>query len=192
MHLRRWNLHRSRHLKIWQCGQKSASSWNPEKNEWVVVSLLLEVTEHVDLRVPLIIWKMAVCSGISGGGSGSKVISHYQKWNMHKSFRGEGSTYTNWRQFGAHKSNASSECPNIWVPIFGVQTGQNRVPSVPQIDLSVCADRKIVILYVYLCNFTKKSQFYRAVTQKKLRWFSFMCKEASRTVLCVSAYLCIF
>jgi len=28
----------------------------------------------------------------------------------------------NWQQFGANKSDASSECPNIQVPMFGVQT----------------------------------------------------------------------
>ena len=42
--------------------------------------------------------------------------------NMHEYFRGEGSTYTIWRQFGANKSVVSSECPNIWVPMFGHQT----------------------------------------------------------------------
>ena len=73
-----------------------------------------------------------------------------------------GSTYTNWRQFGAHKSDASSKCPNIWVPMFGIQTVKKGDLAAPQPDLSVCADRKIVILYVYLHNFTKKSQFYRA------------------------------
>ena len=76
---------------------------------------------------------------------------------MHESFKGEGSMYTNWRLFGAKQSDASSECPNIRVPIFGVQTSKNRVLSVPQIDLSVCADRKMVIFYVQLRNITKKS-----------------------------------
>ena len=43
--------------------------------------------------------------------------------------------------------------PNVWRP--------NRVLSVPQIDLSAHTDRKMVNLYVYLCNyFTKKSRFY--------------------------------
>ena len=80
--------------------------------------------------------------------------------------------------------------PNVWHP--------NRVLSVPQIDLSVCSDRKMVSLYVYLRNFTKKSQFHRAGTQIKnikmvfLRVPSSAKKKPSRTVLCVSAYLCIF
>ena len=46
---------------------------------------------------------------------------------------------------------------NVWHP--------NRVLSVLQIDLSVCADRKMVNLYVYLRRFTNKSQFYRTDTQ---------------------------
>jgi hypothetical protein len=54
--------------------------------------------------------------------------------------------------------------------MYGVQTGKNRDLAAPQIDLSVCTDRKIVNLYVNLGNFTKKSRFYRADTQiKKLR-----------------------
>ena len=81
---------------------------------------------------------------------------------MHVYFKGEGSTYTIWRQFGANKSDVSSECPNIRVPNVWCP---NRVLSVPQIDLSACTDRKMVNLYVYLCNFTKKSQFYRTDTQ---------------------------
>ncbi len=60
-----------------------------------------------------------------GGGGGSKVdvnsLTNESK-NMHESFMGEGSTYTNWRHFGANKSDASSECPNIRVPMFGIQT----------------------------------------------------------------------
>ena len=82
--------------------------------------------------------------------------------------------------------------------MFGNQTGKNRVLSVPQIDLSVHADRKMVILYVYLRNFTKKAQFYRADTQIKnfrtkiLRWFSFVCEEKSFThrpmCICISVY----
>jgi hypothetical protein len=73
--------------------------------------------------------------------------STYTKWY------GEGSTYTNWytnwRQFGAQVSDASSECSNIsWVPMFGVQTVKNRDLAAPQPNLSVYADRKIVILYV--------------------------------------------
>ncbi len=72
--------------------------------------------------------------------------STYTKWY------GEGSTYTNWyanwQKFGAQVSDASSECSNIRVPMFGVQTVKNRDLAVPQPNLSVCADRKIVILYV--------------------------------------------
>jgi hypothetical protein len=49
--------------------------------------------------------------------------------------------------------------PHVWRP--------NRVLSVPQIDLSVCTERKMVNLYVYLRNFIKKSRFYRADTQLK-------------------------
>jgi len=74
-------------------------------------------------------------------------------------YAGKSSTYTHWRQLGANKSDASSECSNIRVSMFGVQTSKNRVLSVPQIDLSVCADRKMVNLYVYLRNITKKSRF---------------------------------
>ncbi len=47
--------------------------------------------------------------------------------------------------------------PNVWRP--------NRVLSVPQIDLSARADRKMVNLCVYLRKFTKKSRFYRTDTQ---------------------------
>ena len=78
--------------------------------------------------------------------------------------------------------------------MFGVQTEFY----VPQIDLSVCTDRKIVNLYVYLGNFTKKSQFYRADTQIKnikmvfLRVPSSVKENKFKTVQCVSAYLCIF
>ncbi len=43
----------------------------------------------------------------------------------------------------------------------------DRLLSLPQIDLSFCADRKMVIFYVYLRYFTKKSQSYRTVTQIK-------------------------
>jgi hypothetical protein len=68
-----------------------------------------------------------------GGGNGmgrgcfvSKVISHSIKSEICTSFLGvEGSTYTNWQQFGAKVSNVSSKCPNTWVPMFGVQTVKN-------------------------------------------------------------------
>ena len=46
-------------------------------------------------------------------------------------------------------ANVQTFWPNVW--------RRNRVLSVPQIDLSVCADRKMVNVYVYLRNFTKKS-----------------------------------
>ncbi len=67
--------------------------------------------------------------------------------------------YTNWQQFGTNKSNASGECPNTWVPMFYVQTVKNRDLSAPQPDLSVCIDRKIVILYVYLHNLQRNHDF---------------------------------
>ncbi len=50
-------------------------------------------------------------------------------------------------------ANAYPEGPNVW--------RLHRLLSVPQIDLSARADRKMVILYVYLHYFTKKSQLYR-------------------------------
>ena len=87
-------------------------------------------------------------------------------------------------------ANVQHSGPNDWRP--------NIVLSVPQIDLSARADRKMVNLYVYLRNFTKKSQFYRADTQIKnikmifLQDPSSAKKKPLRTVLCVSAYLCIF
>ena len=51
------------------------------------------------------------------------------------------------------------------VQTFGSNVWHNRVLSVLQIDLSACTDRKMVNLYVYLRNFTKKSRFYRTDTQ---------------------------
>ncbi len=67
----------------------------------------------------------------------------------------------------------------------------DRLLSVPQIDLSARADRKIVIFYVYLRYFTKKSRLYRTDTQikKNIRCAK---EKPSHTVLCVSAYLYIF
>jgi hypothetical protein len=50
-------------------------------------------------------------------------------------------------------------CPNFWHPDKGL--------SAPQIDLSACADRKMVILYVYLRICTTKTQFYRKDAQLK-------------------------
>jgi hypothetical protein len=58
-----------------------------------------------------------------------------------------------------HLENAYPEGPNDWC--------LHRLLSVPQIDLSAHADRKMVILYVYLHYFTKKSQLYRTDMQIK-------------------------
>jgi hypothetical protein len=92
------------------------------------------------------------------------------------------------------KSDASSECPNIWVPMFGIQTVKNRDLAVPQPDLSVCADRKIVILYVYLRNFTKKSQFYRAATQIEFFKMVFFClwRKTIHTLSYAYLRICVF
>jgi hypothetical protein len=67
----------------------------------------------------------------------------------------------------------------------------DRLLSVPQIDLSACADRKMVIFYVYLRFFTKKSQLCRTDTQikNKIRCAK---EKPLHTVLCVSAHLYIF
>ena len=46
-------------------------------------------------------------------------------------------------------ANVQTFGPNVWRPY--------RVLYVPQIDLSVCTDRKMVNLYVYLRNVTKFS-----------------------------------
>ena len=113
-------------------------------------------------------------------------------------YAGKGSTYTHCRQFSTNKNNASSECSKIWTPMFGVQTSKNRVLSAPQID-SICGEeRKMVNLYVYLSNITKKSRYFNADTQIKkikmvvLRVPSSKKENKFNTVLCVSAYLCIF
>ncbi len=52
------------------------------------------------------------------------------------------------QRIGLRQSDASSECPNTRVPMFGMQTVKNRDEAAPQLNLSVCTDRKIVILYV--------------------------------------------
>ncbi len=49
--------------------------------------------------------------------------------------------------------------PNVW--------RLDRLLYVMQIDLSARADRKMVIFYVYLRYFTKKSRLYRTDTQIK-------------------------
>jgi hypothetical protein len=72
--------------------------------------------------------------------------------------------------------------PNVW--------HLDRLLFEPQIDLSARADRKMVIFYVYLRYFTKKSRLCRTDTQKKKIWCA---KEKPlHTILCVSAYLYIF
>ena len=82
--------------------------------------------------------------------------------------------------------------------MFGVQTSKNRVLSAPQID-SICGEeRKMVNLYVYLRNITKKSRYFNADTQiKKIKMVLLRVPSSAKenkfnTVLCVSAYLCIF
>jgi hypothetical protein len=71
--------------------------------------------------------------------------------------------------------------PNVW--------RLDRLLSLPQIDLSACADRKMVIFYVYLGYFTKKSQLYRTDTQIKKK---LVCKGKTFAHLpmhiCVSVY----
>jgi hypothetical protein len=114
----------------------------------MVDTLLLEVTNHVD-EGGLFYIEDGGGGGMGGGCFGREVISHYIKSKICTSILGvEGSMYTNWRQFGAKVSDVSSKCPNTRVPMFGVQTVKNGDLAVPQPDLSVCADRKIVILYV--------------------------------------------
>jgi hypothetical protein len=44
------------------------------------------------------------------------------------------------------------------------ERGGGGLLSVLQIDLSACADRKMVIFYVYLRYFLKKSRFHRTDT----------------------------
>ncbi len=80
-------------------------------------------------------------------------------------------------------ANAYPEGPNVW--------RLDRLLPVPQIDLSARADRKMVIFYVYLRCFTKKSRLYRTDTQIKKEIRSAK-EKPSHTVLCVSAYLYIF
>ncbi len=61
--------------------------------------------------------------------------------------------------------------------------------SVPQIDLSARTDRKMVIFYIYLHYFTKKSRIQNRYADKKNRCAK---EKRSHTVLCVSAYLYTF
>jgi hypothetical protein len=78
---------------------------------------------------------------------------------------------------------------NAYLERYQCLASSDRLLSVPQIDLSAGADRKMVIFYVYLRYFTKKSRLYRTDTQIK-KWCA---KERpSHTVLCISAYLYIF
>ena len=68
-------------------------------------------------------WQRRGRQQLVGAGTGAAVViaasearflSLSESENMHAFFfRGEGSTYTNWQQFGAIQSDASSNCPNI-------------------------------------------------------------------------------
>ena len=109
---------------------------------------MLEVTKHIDLRETMIFLEESCGGGSDGGdGGGGSDGGGLMKPMVRLEIGGKGSTYTHWRQFGANKIDASSECSNIWVPMFVVQTSKN-----------ICgADRKMVIFYVYLRNITKKS-----------------------------------
>jgi hypothetical protein len=64
----------------------------------------------------------------------------------------------------------------------------DRLLSVLQIDLSARADRKMVIFYVFLHYFTKKSELYRTDTQIKKS----VCKGKTFTHcpmhICISVY----
>ncbi len=78
-------------------------------------------------------------------------------------------------------ANAYPEGPNVWRLDI----------SVPQIDLSARADRKMIIFYVYLRYFTKKSRLYRTDTQIKKKNRS--AKETpSHTLLCVSICVSVY
>ncbi len=100
---------------------KSVLSWNPEikSKEWLTPCcwrLPTMLTEG-----GLFYFKDGGDGGMGGGYVGREVISHSIKSKICTSILGvEGSKYTNWRQFGAKVSVASSECPNTQVPMFGV------------------------------------------------------------------------
>ena len=68
-------------------------------------------------------------------------------------------------------ANVQHSGANVWRP--------NRVLSMPQIDLSARADRKMVNLCVYLCNFTKKLRFDRTnntqIQNNKMVILVFLC-----------------
>jgi hypothetical protein len=86
-------------------------------------------------------------------------------------------------------ANVQTFGSNVWRPNINL--------SAPQIDFCCGADRKMVIFYVYLRNITKKSRFWRRCADKKnnmviLRVPSSAKENKFNTVLCVSAYLCIF
>jgi len=96
-------------------------------------------------------------------------------------------------------ANVQTFGSNVWRP--------NRVLSAPQIDFSCgvdrkmvifCGvDRKMVIFYVYLRNITKKSRFSADTQTKKIKMVILRVPLSAKenkfnTVLCVSAYLCIF
>ena len=73
--------------------------------------------------------------------------------------------------------------------MFGVQTVKNRDLTAPQSDLSVCTDRKIVILYVYLCKFTKKSQFKKTAMQIENFKMVLFCSQRKTIYASSYAYL---
>jgi hypothetical protein len=71
--------------------------------------------------------------------------------------------------------------PNFW--------HLDRLLSVQQIDLSACADRKMVIFYVYLRYFTKKSRLYRTDMHIKKKMVCEGKTFAHRPMrICVSVY----
>jgi hypothetical protein len=135
-----------------------------DKIKGVVETLLLEVYVHVDFEGDLFYFK----DGGGGGGNGGEGVSEAREYptlskakyarvfwgegSTYTEWYGEGSTYTkwytNWRQFGTQVSDASSECPNIRVPMRSIQTVKKRDLAALQPNLWGCADRKMVILYV--------------------------------------------
>ena len=63
-------------------------------------------------------------------------------------------------------ANVQTFGSNVWRPNINL--------SVPQIDFSCGADRKMVIFYVYLCTISQRNHNFSADTQiKKIRWLSF-------------------
>ena len=72
--------------------------------------------------------------------------------------------------------------PNVW--------RLDRLLSVPQINLSARADRKMVIFYVYLRYFTKKSRLCRTDTQIKKKFV--VQRKNLRTPSYAYLRICIF